>query len=108
MNRPHAIHLHIERLVMDAGLVSAGQSGALQAAVEYELSQLLAAGGGVPFVNSALAHLNTGSIQVSGENRPKQFGRQIARSIHGALQPANPPAHSVASARQQPSTRGPR
>ena len=87
MSNQNSIRLHIDRLVVDEPLLSSGQSGALQAAIEVELSQLLVEGGLVPSMDTSMPVLNAGSVHVASRSRPSQFGRQIARSIHGALNP---------------------
>jgi hypothetical protein len=85
MSAPETIRLHIERLIVDESLVSRGQAGALQRAVETELSRLFAETTLAGLSHSAVAHLDAGGIRVAPGTRPTHLGQQIARSIHGAL-----------------------
>ncbi len=91
-----SIALHIERLVLDGLPAHAGQRAQILAALEAELSRLLAerglpgvAAGAVPRVDAAPVRLAPGA--------PDQWGRQIAQSLVGSLAPqtaraaANPP-----------------
>jgi hypothetical protein len=82
-----AIHVHIERLILDGIAVSAGQRPQLQAAVEAELGRLLAAGGlGSGLAQgSATAAVAGGSIQLTHSNEPGTLGQQIAQAAYGAI-----------------------
>lgn len=61
------IHVHIERLVIDPGLISRGQGRDLGDAVVWELTRLLAGGGG-------------GTIAELGSHR-QALGADIAGSV---------------------------
>jgi hypothetical protein len=76
------IHVHIERLVIDAPLLAADQRPAMQAAVTRELGRLLAAGdlppaGGIP-------RLDAGTIS-SASPDADTFGNQVAEAVHHGL-----------------------
>ena len=80
------IKVHIERLVLEGLPVGRSQGPQVQAAVQAELSRLLAegglgqelaAGGAVPSVPAESIRLNGGG---AGE-----VGRQIAGSIYGGM-----------------------
>jgi hypothetical protein len=81
------VHLHIEQLVLEGLPVGAGDGGAIGAAVETELTRLLAAGvlgldlrsgGSRPSVSAE-------SIHLSGNDTPGSVGRQIGRAIFGGI-----------------------
>jgi hypothetical protein len=80
------IKLHIERLVLEGLPIMRSQGPLVQAAVQAELSRLLAqgglgpelaSGGAVPSVPVESIRLNAGS--------PAQIGKQIARSVYGGM-----------------------
>lgn len=81
-----SVSLHIERLVIDGVKLPAGASALLQAAVEGELSRLIAAGGLGPELMSggAVPSLRAPGIQAASSN-PSQLGLQIARAVYGGL-----------------------
>jgi hypothetical protein len=81
------INLHIERLVLDGLPVSDHQGGWVRAAVESELSRLLAdhglaatlsTGGSIPNVQASNVQLVPGST-------PTQMGTQIAQSVYRGI-----------------------
>jgi hypothetical protein len=81
------IRLHIERLVLDGLPVGAHDGHLVQAAVEAELSRLLAAGlapdvfgqgFAVPGVRSELVQLHNGAT-------PQDIGTQVAQAVHGGI-----------------------
>lgn len=82
-----AIHVHIERLILDGIAVPTSQRPQLQAAVEAELGRLLAEGG----LASGLAQggaaptIGGGSIQLAQGNEAGVLGRQIAQAAYGAI-----------------------
>jgi hypothetical protein len=83
-----SVQLHIERLVLDGLPVSRGQGELVQAAIETELTHLLAEQGLSSSSAGAVPHLSANSIQVTHDSKPAQLGHQIARAIHGSLTPA--------------------
>jgi hypothetical protein len=81
------INLHIERLVLDGLPLEQRQGPQLRAAVERELTQLLADGcSPVQFkTGDALASLKGGSIQVAERASPAGLGQQIAAAVYGGF-----------------------
>lgn len=80
------IKLHIESLVLDGLPVTRSQGPLVQAAVEAELSRLLAKGGLGPELASggAVSSVPAGSIRLEGGS-PARMGRQIARSVYEGI-----------------------
>ncbi len=81
------IELHIERLVLDGLPIEHSQGPLVQAAVEAELTRLLAENGLASQLQSggALPHLNANAIQLPPGGRPAQLGQQIAQSVYGGM-----------------------
>lgn len=81
------VNLHIERLILDGVAVARGDEPLLRAAVEAELARLIAVGGPSPALMSggAVPRLHAGDIRLSGEDGPRQLGRQIARALYGRI-----------------------
>ncbi len=80
-----SVQLYIDRLVVDAPLVTRGGARVLQEAIELELARLLTEKG-LPTVGGALGPIQAPTVPSAGPLQAAQFGRQIARSIHGAIQ----------------------
>jgi hypothetical protein len=79
------VQLHIERLVVDESLLSAGQSDTLQTTIETELARLVREEG-LNATSSATVHsLPARNIQIPKQSRPTRLGNQIARSVYAAL-----------------------
>ncbi|MFL6211740.1 MAG: hypothetical protein ACJ74W_23030 [Pyrinomonadaceae bacterium] len=81
------INLHIERLVLDGVSLARGHEPLLRAAIEAELSRLLATNG-LPsslLSGGAVPRLQTGEIQLANEHGAQHLGRQIAGALHGEL-----------------------
>lgn len=80
------IKVHIERLVLEGLPVERRQGPLVQAAVEAELSRLLAQGGLGQELSSggAVPSVPAESIRLEGGS-PAQMGRQIARSVYGGM-----------------------
>lgn len=81
------IHLHIERLVVDGMELGPHDRRALKAALEAELSQVLSSqgwGDGAP-TGGARPSAPAQPIQMEPEADAGRLGRQIARSVYGAL-----------------------
>ncbi len=81
------INLHIERLILDGVPIAHHEGSIVKLAVEAELTRLLAAkglntdflsGGAVPWVKA-------GSMQLTGDNHPRDWGQRIARAVYGGL-----------------------
>ncbi len=81
------ISLHIERLVLDGLTAHAGQAGRFQAALEAELSRLLAERGLPGVAPGAIPHLAAAPVRLA-PGAPAQWGRQIAGSLVASLAPA--------------------
>ena len=79
------IDLHIERLILDGLPLNQREGAVLQNALERELAQLLGRGGIDELTGSALPQLPISAIQLSPAGQPAQWGRQIARALHGGL-----------------------
>ena len=80
------IKVHIERLVLEGLPVERRQGPLVQAAVQAELSRLLAQGGLGPELaaGGAVPSVPAESIRLGGGS-PAQMGRQIARSVYGGM-----------------------
>lgn len=82
------IHVHIERLVLDGLPVDRRSAGQVQAAVEQELSRLMAAGqlpAGV-LAGGAMPVLQAPPIAVAAGTSGANIGTAIAQSLHGGIQ----------------------
>ena len=81
------IQIHIERLVLDGLPVTAAQALHVRAAVERELSQMLARNGLGLEVRSggATPAVHGGTIQFSDQTRPANLGKQIAAAVYGSI-----------------------
>jgi hypothetical protein len=81
------IKIAIERLVLDGLPLTHAQHPLLQAAIEAELSRLLAASGLAHDLQSggAFPRLSGGSIQLASNDTPAHLGQQIARAIHSSI-----------------------
>jgi hypothetical protein len=81
------ISVHIERLILDGVPVSHGQRPLLQAAVEAELTRLLAAYGLAPGLlpGRAVPYTPAEDIQLAREGDPTRLGEQIARAVYGGF-----------------------
>jgi hypothetical protein len=86
------IHVHIERLILDGLPLGPGGGGRVQAAVEAELTRLLAAGSAAEAgiaqawpAGGALPDVPAAPIQLSPGTRPAEIGGQIAASVYGGI-----------------------
>ena len=81
------IELHIERLVLDGVPVSPRDHANLQAAVEAELTRLLAAGGlrSELLAGGAMPSLGAGEFQMTNKLGVAHLGNQIAHAVHGGV-----------------------
>ena len=87
-----SVSLYIERLVIDGVALPAGGTALLQAAVESEMSRLIATGGLGPELVSgaAMPSLRAPGIQMSATPNPSHLGLQIARAVYGGLRDEKP------------------
>jgi hypothetical protein len=81
------IELHIERLILDGLQVAPRDRAHLQAAVEAELTRLLAADGlrSELLAGGAMRSLGGGEIQVTNNMGPLHLGNRIAQAVHGGV-----------------------
>jgi hypothetical protein len=81
------IRVHIERLVIEGLPVPPGQRPLIQAALEAELADRLAAGGLGPgmLAGGAIPRLAAGTIHLSPQPGAAALGRQIASALHTGL-----------------------
>lgn len=81
------IKLHIERMVLDGLAVDRTQGGRVRAAVEQELTRLLASGGVAPELKSggAVPAVRAGKLKVESRSRPADLGRHIAGAVYGGI-----------------------
>lgn len=83
--RPRAVHVHIDRLVLNG--FARGDSAEIAAAVRAELGSLLAAQG-VPAGlarGAALASADGGALRMSPGMGPAAVGKGVARAVYGGL-----------------------
>jgi uncharacterized membrane protein len=81
------INLHIERVILDGLPIARHQAPQIQAAIEAELSRLLASGGlDAGFLaTGAVPHLSVGDMQLQSGSDSAQLGAQIASALYGGL-----------------------
>ena len=80
------VHLHIEQLVLEGLPVAAGDGGAIGAAVETELTRLLAGGISGPGLRGGARDAVAGAdVQLTGDDTPLSVGRQIGRAVYGGI-----------------------
>jgi hypothetical protein len=81
------IQIHIERLVLDGLPLEKRHGREVRAAVERELTRLLAANGlGREWRSGgAVPRLRADSIQLANDIQPNQIGQQIARSVYSEI-----------------------
>jgi hypothetical protein len=79
------VRLHIERLVVDAGLGAAGTDGQLlRESIEAELARLLTGPGQSWTAADAWRVEGPG---VAAQRSAEALGAEVARAIHGSVQP---------------------
>ncbi len=83
-----SIQLHIERLVLDGLPVNHAKGAIIGAAVEAELTRLLAERGLTHLSAGTVALLSATSIQVTRDTKPAQLGHEIAGALIESL-PSN-------------------
>jgi hypothetical protein len=81
------IHLHIERLILDGLALQPGEERLLSAALQGELTRLLAEGdlAQLGLAGTALPELRAAPIQTGPRPDPAGLGRQIAGSVFGSM-----------------------
>lgn len=81
------LEVRIERLVLEGIALTPEQRPRVQAALEAELTRLLAEGGLDPVLleSGALPRVPAGSFTLSGDGDPPQLGQQIAQAVYGGL-----------------------
>jgi hypothetical protein len=81
------IELKIDRLVLDGLPVERSQGSLVKAAVEQELSRLLAAGdiSGKMEFDASLPYLRGEEIAMQRGEEPQGIGRRIARAVYGEI-----------------------
>jgi hypothetical protein len=81
------IELHIERMVLDGLQVAPRDRPNLQAAVEAELTRLLATGGlrSELLSGGAMRSLGAGEIHVTNHMSPLHLGNRIAQAVHDGV-----------------------
>ena len=82
-----SVRVHIERLVLDGLPLEAADGPAVHAAVEAELTRLLAQEGVGPGFQSggALASLRGADFQLSSASDSGALGREIGGAVHRSL-----------------------
>lgn len=82
-----SVHLHIEHLVLEGLPVEVGDGGSVQAAVETELTRLLADGALGPglFAGGARPSVASEDIHLTGNETPATLGRQIGQTVYGGM-----------------------
>jgi hypothetical protein len=81
LNARPSIQLHVERLVLDGLPVSSAQGHVLVAAMEAELTRLVAEQGFNHLSAGAVPQRSANPIQVTRDTNPVQLGHQIAGSL---------------------------
>jgi hypothetical protein len=81
------VRVHIDRLVLDGFALSPVESRHVRAAVETELTRLLADGGLSDELRSggAMPSVVAGRFEPSAGGSAAQLGAAIAQSVHGGL-----------------------
>ena len=82
------VRLHIERLVLDGLALERGQEHTLRAALEAELTRLIADGGAASLASAEnVPRLSAPNIETAGEGGgdTAHLGRQIARSVYDSF-----------------------
>ena len=91
------IELHIERLILDGLQVEARHRGDLKAAIEAELTRLLASAGVRSDLLSGgpVRSLGGGEVSVTNQTTPSQLGSHIAEAVHNGIGARGPDASAV-------------
>ena len=81
------LHVHIDRIVIDAGMATEDQTGVVQAAIHEALARLLAGRGLSPALarSGSILVLAAGEIAPSPGSAPRALGAGVGRAVHAAL-----------------------
>jgi hypothetical protein len=81
------INLHIERLILEGLPLTRSQGALVQAAVEAELTRLLAERGLAAKLQAGGAHLRVPAegLQLIAGSTPADMGQQIAQAVYGGI-----------------------
>ena len=81
------VHVHIERLILDGLPLEWSQGPLVRAAIEQELTRLLAAHGlsDELRLGGAVPRVRAGALPLARESHPAGLGRQIARSVYRGI-----------------------
>lgn len=82
-----AVHLQIERLVLEGFPLNAAQAARLQATVEQELGRMLTSTRAESWTSGATRQLPATPLHLAPGNSPAVWGRQIARTLFASLSP---------------------
>lgn len=85
MNPQRSVQLHIERLIVDASLLSGSSPHKLQSTIETELAHLLREQGLSGLTSGALYDLPAREMPVARGSSHTHVGRQIARTVYSAI-----------------------
>ena len=85
MNKPHAIELHIEELVLHG--FAPGDRYRIADAVERELARLFAEQGVPPSLSqeAEVARLDAGAFKLTPGARMETVGAQVAHKVYGGF-----------------------
>ncbi len=83
----NSVSIHIERLILDGLPIAQRDRPHLQAAIEEELARLLAEGALAVDLRTAgmLPRLTGGTLELTGDEEPRQLGKRIAQSIYRGI-----------------------
>lgn len=81
------VELHIDTLILEGVEVAWHERGAVMAAVEGELTRLLAEGGVSSdfMMGGAVRAVRGGTVQLAEGGRPDGLGQQIAQAVYGGI-----------------------
>jgi hypothetical protein len=79
------VRLHIDRLVLEGLEVPYASRAALRAAVETELTRLIAGGGLSPALAGGIAVPSVRAPQINADGTPQQLGTSIAGAVYGGV-----------------------
>ena len=85
-SRPMTVRLHIDRVVLDPGMIGAGYHDRLADALQAELATLLGASGGADFLlaDAGEHRISPRTVAPDGADATA-LGRQIAGATHAAI-----------------------
>src|SRR4029077_21193916 len=84
------INLHIERLILEGLPVRGSESRLVQAAMESELTRLLAQSELLSHSSQFATRTTVRDIALSHNHSPAQLGRSIGKSVHSAISTREP------------------